>query len=281
MPQLCVRIRTAGSKSFLEVFLEVRDGVFRAPLTVPKRFEQRIQRKISLPTASLCVIASEAGPCVPRKADNLKDGLWAVESDWIPKGGIEALKVPHLAVIFGVPVDPIVSSHEWKLIHTLLEVNPYDAPIVLYHGTAKDSIKAILRDGLLASFGMFGVAVYFGSFWKAHRFATMTQDYKARPGAVFRCLCFWTRPYVRNESQLPVCMCSRCSGQPTYADHLERWTAFGDHIWLFPIMLHGHWVVRNFEVAAKDASKVVLDSVAFVDPKLGTYDPCERGHRIL
>jgi hypothetical protein len=75
----------------------------------------------------------------------------------------------------------------------LLGLSLDDDPIIVYHGTAKDNVKMISKEGLKPSMGMLGHAIYLGSFWKAYRYAIMNVDFALRPGALFRVMGFWPR----------------------------------------------------------------------------------------
>jgi hypothetical protein len=243
-----------------------------------------------MPVYSTCFAIMEIKKSVPQRAAHrtkeniLKDGVWLVESDWLPKGGVPAANVPFIATFFGIRVQGTERLRkEWSEIQEKLEMKKEDAPIVVYHGTSKDYIKSILENGLKPSYGMFGDAIYFGSFWKSYRFACLTQDYQDRHGAIIRCLCFWTKTYLRNHDISPTCMCGNCKGVPTYADHLQQWAKTGaDNVMLYPVILNGSWMIRNEEYAALTDSKVVLDTIGFAKRTTkDNYEPWDRRVSIL
>lgn len=303
----CVRVRNVSGNEFLEVFAEGTPRGLRLPERLPPRFANRVIK-------TLQVAAVPCGPCGPygppyrpalpavvtvhvvnsvasaacgvrTKANILSDGMWLVESDWIPKGGVPG-HVPGVATAFGVPVYGFEAATmaAWRAINDALHVDALQAPIVVYHGTAKDSVKKIVKETLQPTFGMFGTAVYFGSFWKAYRFAVLTQDYADREGATFRCLAFWRHVHVRNSTTRPTCDCTTCNGAVTYSDHLATWTRKrgisgipADAVLLLPVAppptTHGQsgpkGSVRNEEYAALTAERVHLDGVGFVKRRLG------------
>lgn len=124
---------------------------------------------------------------------------------------------------------------------------------------------------------MFGTAVYLGSFWKAYRFATLTQDYQDRPGAVIRVLAFWKRTVIRNF-QSPHCYCAACCGKPTFADHQETWKQpTVDVLVMLPQESQGKFIVRNKEYACRDDSLLVLDAVCTATRTARmSHDPWDR-----
>lgn len=273
-----------GPRTFVEVFVTYLNGIFCLPTEIPKRFHGRLTEHVCA-NQLVYQVFSDAKGCQSRKKETFSDGAWIVESDSIAKGGLSdvdaGLNIPYLAVYFGVAVDVTVP---WKDLYRLTRTE--DGPVVLYHGTAKQNVKSILKTGLVPSFGMFGTAVYFGSFWKAYRFATLTQDYQPRDGAIFRALCFWKTAVVRNLC-VPVCHCDLCKGKETYADHLETWTGC-QCVYLFPAKVKdpqnpfgARYEVKNFEVASKDTENVLLDTVCYVAGRPGPYNPCDRSVSVL
>lgn len=272
-PIVCYRTRNGPSGRFLEVFVEYALDSFRLPSEVPPRFKSRCIQK----RPGIFEITSEWKLSL-RKKETFQDGVWIVESDAVPKGGLPELHVPYLATYFDTRVCVDIP---WTVLSEIANVNPWNAPVVLYHGTAKETTKLIVKEGLKPSFGMFGTCVYLGTFWKAYRFASLSQTYSPRPGSILRCLSFHTRPVIRSLYTDPTCACQMCKGTQTYSDHLETWTSFGDAVYFFPVKLNGTYVVKNMEVAVKDTSKLLLDTVCFVDPGPSPYDPCDRSVRLV
>jgi len=271
---LCVRKRSLLGHSFLEVF--VQGSPLRAPHDFPARFKGRVLRHAVLYHWTVYEIQSDSQNCAQRNKQNIeKDGIWIIESDWIPHGSVPD-KVSGRSVLFGIPIQGFhqITFEIWRNIQIYFGVNPHEAPISVYHGTDKQFLKSILQQGLRPSYGMFGNGVYFGSFWKAFRFATLTQDYKKRSGAIFRCLAFWKTVYIRNHYPA---QCSCCTGK-TYADHKGAWLASGkDVLYLYPTMLDSEkWAVKNEEWFVPQADKVFLDAFAYAERSTEAYDPWAR-----
>jgi hypothetical protein len=270
---ICYRLRDGPCGRFVEVFLEYASDVFRLPTELPARFKTRSIKR----APCIFEIASEWKQSL-RKKETFQDGVWIVESDTIPKGGLPDLGIPYVATYFDTR---ICADIPWTFLSGLANVSMSNSPVVLYHGTAKENTKQILKEGLKPSFGMFGTCVYLGTFWKAYRFAALSQTYVPRLGSIFRCLVFLKRPVLRSLYTEPTCHCPTCKGSVTFSDHLETWTAFGDHVYLFPVKLNDTYVVKNMEVALKDTSKLILDTVCFVKEGPTPYDPCDRSVRLL
>jgi hypothetical protein len=274
MEYVIYRIRHFKDNIFLEVYVTGVENALKLPTQIPTRFLNRIEKKTLLGPKFECLkVHSEQKSCGLRTYKNIiSDGIWIVESDTIPKGGIRELNIPYSISIFGIP---IVSQIPWGALYTIEMIDTKCVPIVVYHGTEKCNVKSILQDTLRPSFGMFGNCVYFGSFWKAYRFASFTQDYKARDGAIFRCLAFWKKMYIRNM-HMSICICASCVGLQTLSDHAELWTSTKcDALFLFPSTLNGRWFSKSEEYAAKSSDLVLLDSVAYTK-KQDTYNSSDR-----
>lgn len=289
-----IRIRRVRDVAFCEVFFAWESDAFRATSSVA-RFAKRSKRIGSVLGVDICIVDSKAPEkTTPRTRENLlSDGFWCVESDWIAKGGYSGTSledalakrtskqlVPYLTTLFGLPVAPPCSIDAFKQILFLVQQKEHvslQQPIVVYHGTARENVRSIVKGGLKPSYGMFGNALYLGSFWKSYRFATLTQDYKDRPGSVFRVLAFWKRTIFRNYTS-GKCFCSACCGKVTYADHQEQWkSCAADAIVMLPMEHEGKFVVRNEEYACRDDSTLFLDAVCNVSRPPGmSHDPWNR-----
>jgi hypothetical protein len=257
--------------TFLELFFEVRNDRLCVPVDgVPSRFRGRTTQL----EPGLFLVESKGAPCGLRtRANIVTDGFWAIESDWMPTGGLVG-QVPFESIVYGIRIEPPMSMDDWKRV---LRVTHCDVcvPIVQYHGTRRDNIKSIVENGIQPSYGMFGTAAYVGTFWKAFRFATLTQDYQMREGAIFRCLVLISKSVIRN-ADVPVCECTNCRGAPTFADHTQAWKTRGDAVFMLPAMLNGAWVVRNTEVALADTVPIVLESVGHARRTSATHMPLDR-----
>jgi hypothetical protein len=266
----------------VEVFFAFDGSTFKVASSVP-RFAKRSKGLGKVCGIDLFLVDSKAPTgTIPRTRENLADGFWCVESDWIPKGGY-AFGHPgapaHMTTLFGFPVvapcDFETFARILYFVQTTLK-QELRQPIVVYHGTSRDHVKSIVKGGLKASFGMFGTAVYLGTFWKAFRFATLTQDYKPREGAVFRILAFWNTTFFRHATS-PACFCSMCCGKPTFADHQEQWkTSAADNIVLLPVEQNGKFIVKNEEYACRDSSLLFLDTVCNATRSGSTHNPWDR-----
>ena len=157
----------------------------------------------------------------------------------------------------------------------------------MYHGTARPTVKNILSEGLRPTYGMLGTAVYLGSFWKAFRFATFTQTYEKRPGAVLRCYCFPTKlPLIKTVSSNR-CQCDKCTGGQSgqsgqgdkfgqaglLCDHLGLWQKVTDMVIAWPTP---GAPIKNEECAMPDGTLIVVDSVAHVTCHTEHHEPLNR-----
>lgn len=80
---------------------------------------------------------------------------------------------------------------------------------------------------------MLGTAIYFGSFWKAYRYAVMDSEWTPRVGAIFRVLAFWPRMFLDIPGCRPKCSCKECMAYAKVhgpdavswaSDHLQTWS---------------------------------------------------------
>lgn len=236
------------------------------------------------------------------KEDIERDGVWATFSDCVPRGGSpdiagheehmsllescgkfnEVFKeswptVEHRSIYMGVPINSLVYRVLYAHIDELyslaessgLQVSKESDPRVVYHGTAQDSLKSILHNGLRTTYGMFGSAVYFGSFWKAARFAYMTQDYQRRTGSILRCLAFWPKPAlwsIRSDR----CLCAQCYGLKGHADHLGLWKEKSHWVLAYPEF---GGPIKNEEYAAINDSKIFIDTIGTIVCASENHEP--------
>ena len=220
--------------------------------------------------------------------DICSDGTWACFADLQPKGGSPTGHKPavkYKAVFMGLEIDPFVYRllywHK-KCIYDYANSIGFhcalsDEPRVVYHGTARENVKSILKNGLELTFGMFGQAIYFGSFWKAVRFATLTQEYEKRPGSILRCYSFWSaRPVFRFLACDP-CACEKCASRDTpstrIADHLGLWKSSSDFVVAYP-ELNGP--IKNEEYACADKSSIFIDTVGHIVSPNEYHEPWAR-----
>ena len=282
--------RRVGPSAFLEIFLACNEsGHLDLPVDPVARFEGRILKAYELSgQIRLCAVSSAAPQSIQKRtaADIQKDGFWAVYHDSVPKGGPIG---PSVAVVFGIPVAVRVHT---MLYHGIVEaykavqdiwpdVSVEHDPWATYHGTAKSSMASIMKEGLKPSFGMLGHAVYLGTFWKAFRFATLTQDYQKRPGAIIRILCFWTKKLGYRTRLNDPCRCIKCGsrGSPL-ADHDGLWHKIFGHVAVWAIPYVGG-PIKNEEYACIDTRTLLMDSVGYAAATTEHHEPFNRDYCIL
>lgn len=220
------------------------------------------------------VDSKSAGVVKRERADIHASGTWLSYHDVVPKGGPIG---PSASVYYGVPIEPDlyrILYHGMPMVYqSFASVWPvaFTEPFVVYHGTSKDSIKSILTSGLRPTQGMLGTAIYFGSFWKAFRFATMTQEYIKRPGAIFRAYAFWSLPYFKTIKSGP-CTCGKCDGA-LGVDHAGSWKSLSEAVFLVPEIGSS---VKNEEYACSSADKVLLDTIAYAEAQTEHHEPLNR-----
>ena len=249
--------------------------------------------------------------CTKRTREDIqRDGVWATFSDCVPRGGSPDLlgHAEHMALLenFGLYKKNVESKwptveHRATFMGLLIKDEVYrvlyahmdelydfaakidlkatkaSEPRVVYHGTSTDSLKGILQYGLRTTYGMFGSAVYFGTFWKSARFAYMTQDYQKRPGSILRCLAFWPSPALWSIRSDP-CKCAECFGRKGHADHLGLWKAKSHWVLAYP-ELDGP--IKNEEYASIDASKIFIDTIGHIECTEEHHEPWARSQCIL
>ena len=223
--------------------------------------------------------SSSSGVVKKERSEILANGTWLTYHDVVPKGGPIG---PSASVYYGVPIHPDiyrVMYHGMAAVHhSCYKAWPvtFTDPFVVYHGTSRESIRSILTSGLRPTDGMLGHAIYFGSFWKSFRFATMTQDYKKRSGAIFRCYAFWKTPYFKTLKSGP-CTCGTCDNL-FGVDHNGSWKKLSEAVFLLP---EAGSSVKNEEYACSSIEKVLLDTVAYAESQTEHHEPLNRSLQIL
>jgi len=280
---LYCRLRTYKTIKFLEYYLCSNGSVvLDLPQEALPRFRGReLAPCLQLETLSVILVSSSVpiGPIRRTKEDILRDGAWASYYDAMPKGlpvGIASLHGIHI----NAELSPLFLSVMPK-IYQHFALSFLDEPYVVYHGTCKDSVKSIIKEGFQSTFGMLGHAIYTGSFWKAFRFATMKQDYTFRQGAVLRCYAFWPVVWVRNASSKK-CQCKDCfSSTYNIPDHEGHWAKMADAVMVWPTwpVEKGH--IKNEEYACKDASTLLIESFGHVECTTKLHEPFNRNLTLL
>ena len=273
---LC-RKRSAPNGAFLEFFVKFTSGCLECPRDIG-RFKGRISASYDLGLIQLHLTDSKASGITKKsRADIEKNGTWIAYGDCLLRGGYPGIMSK--SVYFGIPIEAAsreaIHENIFELYRfaskTWPECNIQNEPYVVYHGTARDSVKSIFDNGLQPHPGMLGRAIYFGTFWKAWRFSCMTQDYAARPGAIIRCYAFWRQPVIKT-SESDKCMCPECNGQKEPpVDHLALWSKIGDCVIAGPTQ-----VLKNEEYACLTNEKIVIDSVGHSTKSTQHHEPLDR-----
>jgi len=227
-------------------------------------------------------------------------GVWVTHDDMTPRGGFAPAGLQPLRHFFGVRIDESSALALSGVDPTLrararVLVPP---PLSLYHGTEESSCASIMGAGLRETFGMLGTGVYLGTFWKAARFACLTQDYQRRHhGCVLRVLAFVTSVRALPQSGW-TCGCVRCAGDAcaaTVSDHLGVWRQQGcDALHALAstdacgvrardgaprfLLRNEEWAVRRERLFVTHTARV--DEQSFFGAR-GVFDPLHRGTRIL
>jgi len=306
-----LRFRKVKVYTFLEFYLEYNKDLLKLPTTNVLRFQSRVQKEYNTQVRQwgpdFCLgssgiqsihgvtqyetlenpidlhvrlVQSEYQGIAKRTRKDIEtNGTWVTYNDTFPKGGPLG---PYVASFFGVHIDPMIHRllYKWTLqdIYAFFDLDIEHDPQVLYHGTSKELMPSILANGLQPSFGMLGKAIYFGSFWKAFRFATLTQDYRRRLGSILRVYVFWTSTHILTKASGP-CTCEPCKDKFQYlSDHKALWSLFGDSVHAYP---YEGGPIKNEEFACLDNSKVSIDSIAYAESQTETHEPFCRTLQIL
>ena len=307
-----IRLRKVKLYTFVEFFLEYKNQRLCLPSAIVPRFQSRVKVDTKLQVnqwgpdfskgsediklvngitqyqtlvkpieLQVNLVQSEYQGVAKRTLNDIQlNGSWVTYNDTFPKGGPLG---PYVASLFGLPIDNDVHRilYKWTLrdIYTFVDLNVEQDPIVVYHGTAKENTASILANGLKPSFGMLGTAIYYGSFWKAFRFATLTQDYKRRKGAILRIYAFWNSTHILTKHSGP-CLCETClrSNTAFLTDHKGLWTIFGDSVLAIPFE---GGPLKNEEYASLDDSKICIDSIAYAESQTEKHEPFCRTLNIL
>ena len=156
-------------------------------------------------------------------------GVWVLADDCKKKGDFIPEKLDGIAQFMGIPIlyCDIVIQFDASLIFSVFTANDPSKTykvLSLYHGTDKISAENLSRHGIFnESQGMLGMGAYFGTFWKAARFACFSQTYEKRSGAVFRVIAICkTMQEFPNATWSCNCGNSSCIA-PSISDHQTLW----------------------------------------------------------
>jgi hypothetical protein len=269
------RARRIDSHEFYEYLVEFKDGVLCQPEALPERYSTRTKGVTQyVYGTSMVEVDSLAFPeCEAMSLAKVQKslGIWIVVSDCIPKGHYTPESIDGKAQYFSIPIEFLTRMGISQASILLRD----SGPEVLYHGTMKENTMNILASGLQHSDGMLGKGSYLGTFWKATRYACLTQDYKPQEGVVFRVFAF-----PQNIKELPdgkwKCQCG-CK-TPDIADHTSE---IPSDIHLTQSHLSKDGRVKNEEWLIKGRTflqqHALVDETTFPSPH---YDPLYRGTRI-
>jgi len=280
---LYIRRRELLSGSFIEFYVWHNAKFLTLPMSPLERFQNRLlQPPFNIDGIIVCAVDSK--PQIQKRTyeDIFKDGAWISYNDTTMRGSWMDT-VTSRAVFFGIPIDPELNKILYNSLlkiyaaMSLWQVSVENEPFVMYHGTARESVKSILATGFLKTFGMLGNAIYFGTFWKSFRFATMTQDYKKRRGTVLRCYCISKKlPLIKTDFS-EKCKCSDCISKNggILCDHEAKWSLVADYV----IACASH-TIKNEEYAVKDNSMIIIDSYGHVECRTEHHEPLKRDTHI-
>ena len=176
--------------------------------------------------AEKCVIQGTEVVKVDWEVWPLLPVVWLFDGDMIPTGEFIPENIAGVANYYGRKIEVLDASLRDAInLYFFAQTND-----VMYHGTAGDNINSILVEGFKPTQGMLGHGVYFGSFWKACRFACRDQHYNFRDvGTVIRCV------LPKQSYKLPSpCGCISCienfhetSPRRLVCDHISSWKSLG------------------------------------------------------
>jgi hypothetical protein len=308
-----------SSKTFLEFYLYWDGSYLTWPHERVARFEKRILKEHTLDPSqwtssyldpnyessiTLLFVDSTATTKVVKrtKEDIQNDGIWSVYDDTVPKGNFsdpsQNIEVESQSTLYGIPIDPNI----WRILCFGLKhmygTSPWsecriqEDPLVVYHGTDKQIVPSIIKEGLKPTFGMLGTGIYFGTFWKSFRFATRTQDYVKREGAILRCFAFWTSmAYKTGRSDS--CACKECAKalkvrskqkredaifKTRFCDHQALLLKFYEAVRALP---EAGSPIKNEEYVCLNNSKVYMDTVAYAISTTEHHEALNRALTIL
>ena len=255
------------------------------PIQIPIRFQNRTLEKtdhvFKVSSSSFTETRRISGHDISHSS-----GIWLTASDCLLRGGFHDSKVA-ARTFFSFHID----EESAKKILTF-DPNP-EFPLSLYHGTSEDSVSSIIQQGFIPTFGMLGTGVYFGTFWKAARFAYMTQDYQIREGCVIRVLIF-----PKTIAHFPrlqwSCTCEKCSiysYAAIIADHESLWRLENDCAFAKPTCGEGFkkdgskkYLLKNEEWVYNETKPLIITDYAKIDRESvlnDHYDPDYRGIKII
>jgi len=211
-----------GEKTFAQFYLICTRWGFKNPHSLPEGFKMIEETKFNDEKAVRVDYAYTGIVFVSK--ESIRNGVWILASDCIPRGEFKPENVLGRRAFFGIPIQE-ESASAILAFETFLNVAQ---PISVYHGTDY-TLENQVAAGLEETYGMLGYGVYCGTFYKAARFACLTQDYQRRYGTVYRAIAF-----SYNIREYPMedyfCKCERCvkyDWAAKIADHGSWWKLHG------------------------------------------------------
>jgi hypothetical protein len=208
--------------TFIEFFLIRTATGFKCPHTLPENFEVVQEQEFENTRAVQVkrVMWSQLEFITYQSLHN----AWILASDCYERGAFEPEHLPGRRVFFGIPIETASALLIIQFEKSMRVVKP----ISVYHGTSMEKETEVAK-GIQETYGMLGYGAYFGTFWKAARFACLGQDYIRRPGTVFRAIAFAFR-LREYPMETWACDCDRCKKVDwgkAYADHGNHWSTLG------------------------------------------------------
>lgn len=295
------RHRTYQQHTFLE-FLLVYDNLsqtLQLPSTIPERYLKRILWK-SIDNSIVFVESSydNLNLQLVSSSDIMNgNGIWILENDCLAKGSFGS-KVKGISQFLTFEINEHTSQ---KIQEVSLQIQSqtsqiFSKPLSLYHGTSSENLPLIKKKGFeVSKDGMLGgQSIYFGTIWKAARFATKTQSYKdITNGIIIRTVIF-PASMISVPRDGWICQCTeKCKGNKDHwgslvSDHNAEWQITYDCIHAKVIVNEKEQnnkkcVLRNEEWAIKQAVPQLKTHYSFMDPKSlpgPHYDPLHRNIKI-
>jgi hypothetical protein len=288
------------SRGFPEVF--VLGDPLDAPQKLPERYLLRAKKVAEDDAHNPIFLVDSLAFVLPTQTNQrsiTRNGMWIVPADARPSGGIDNAGVADICSVFGIPI--VLSESKLQQICSVVPSAAKSPSHVLYHGTSSDVWESLCKHGLRPTYGMLGVGVYLGTFWKAARYASQTQTYSDRKeGIIVRVYVFAFSLFTFPENlRAPayVCKCENCeralrSGEgaqierAAHTDHLSQWaldkTCHGAE--LLPKQSKANpslWIVRNAEWCIRPECVQIQNCALLEMRQDAVYDPCDRTRRIL
>jgi hypothetical protein len=295
------RHRTFQQLTFLE-FLLVYDKLshkLQLPSSIPTRYIKRILW-LSADQTIVRVESSYDNASLQLLKSNdivLGNGIWIVENDCLCKGsfGSKVLGIAQF-LSFEIAEETCLKIQEISLQIQLQSSQIFSKPLSLYHGTSAEYLPLIQKNGLeVSKDGMLGnQCIYFGTIWKASRFAIKTQSYKdIKDGIVIRTLIF-PKAIINVPRDGWICPClEKCKGNKDHwgsiiSDHCGQWQFQYDCIHAQVIVNEKEQedkkcVLRNEEWAILESVPQLKTHYSFIDLKSlpgPHYDPLFRNVKI-